>query len=138
MDREIKFRAIHNGKWVYGYVQFRTKTYDAVMWLENEDGLFDWVHVDKNTVGQYIGKLDRNGIEVYDGDILSRSFMDGHENQKGVIRYIEGSPCIVAGGKFRPITDGFGWMGINEYYDRKGMDVIGNIYENPELLPLAK
>ena len=91
--------------------------------------------VDKNTLGQYTGLHDKNGKEIYEGDIV---LLDCY--------YYE-EPAL--GGEFKVIYDdingmwllvdlenkdrGFAFGEIRSYYKAE-IEVIGNIYDNPELL----
>ena len=78
------------------------------------------------TVGQFTGLHDKNGKELYEGDVIRSK---NHHPEKMEIRFIEGGFCAWWGSDDYPID-------INHFYDSKGccFEVIGNIHENPELL----
>lgn len=73
MSREIKFRALRtDGKgWVYGCYRFvnviEGKKHLISDWFGNE------IEVIPETVGQFTGLKDRNGKEIYEGDVISIS-----------------------------------------------------------------
>ena len=131
--REIKFRGkrIDTVEWVYGdlienqgryYIYYATS--DTT--LENEDDTIIVLaeEVDPDTVGQYTGLKDRNGKDVYDGDLL------GDEDVIYEVWWSEDNACYML-----DMVNPFKEMAIrmsDMYIDK--MEVVGNRWDNPELL----
>ena len=118
--REIKFRGkrLDNGEWVYGGIIFIDGGKPHIFC--NYGG----VEVDPATVGQYTGLKDKNGKEIYEGDIIggSNGSINGWEWPfKSEIKWND-EECGFN-------TPNWGYMDSTHYYN-----VLGNIHDNPELL----
>ena len=139
MNREIKFRGKdYNNKWRYGdLVQEKWGKGKAIMIKKNTTA---W-SVLEDTVGQFTGLKDENGKEIYEGDIIEFSYDEFIGNfdtkvAKGTIEFTNGTFLIktfeIEGKKVKD-TDNeecFLLYTVNTCT----LKVIGNVYENSELL----
>ncbi len=132
--REIKFRGkdVFSEKWCYGvYIPAEFTT-----WREPSisDG-YRRKEIDPETIGQYTGHKDVNGIEIYEGDIL-KIHIEGingtDETFQSVVKFRMGAWEIDAP---EDVSYRFDWMLTKEFIKVK---VIGNIFDNPELLEEKK
>ena len=99
--------------------------YNGEMWyynLQNGSGGNEY------DVMQYIGKSDHNGIEIYEGDIVLHVKHLVKDAYTGVVVYDEES-CSYQTGKSKYVYDQEIGVDSNE------IEVAGNIYQNPELIP---
>lgn len=125
--RDIKFRGQRqsDNEWIYGDLLQPTELCDIyeISDCESIDG--SRYDVIKYTIGQYTGLHDKNGKEIYDGDIV-KALISGRWFVGKVIYEHSGFTIDVTNNKALE----FGRRGIIEPWT----EVIGNIYNNPELL----
>ena len=126
--REILFRGKRkdNVKWAYGYLYIRNDgQYEISFYSKYFDSERFTYDVIPETVGQYIGLTDKNGKKIFEGDIVERLWL----GEKHIYRiYYDSDISSFIGADI----DCQGFTTFN--YDSCEFEVIGNIYDNPELL----
>ena len=148
MNREILFRGkrVSNGNWIEGYFVLLAinEGLKYAIHTGTDEGRFILFEVIPDTVGQFTGLCDKNGNKIFEGDILKAtyteqrqyqgvSYQDEHSCVEEVI-YNEKSACFMLKimcedvPLYRPLHN-FGSLA-----NIKELEVIGNIYDNPELL----
>lgn len=151
----IKFRAKSqlDGKWVYGDFQrerFFDKSGERFFYSIGVTDENDWtcqrkvIPVFEQTIGQFTGLYDKNGKEIYENDIVKAKYIE--KRDFGAIKYdneMEFNELVVWKYQaFQLEIDNCGikmYRHLNFYEDLnniklKELEVIGNIFDNPELL----
>lgn len=148
--REILFKAKRkdNGKWVEGYYAtihagclnglrepIKEEKVVIISHMKNNGMIFD--EVDPETVCQYTGLDDKNGKKIFEGDILQY-----FDNEMQVVEWSDEYGQMMLhtyseherkkGRKVtKKITDGWNYL---DDYPLSDMPILGNIFDNPELL----
>lgn len=143
MKRHIEFRAkrTDNGEWVYGYVarfrNVRNQVYTAIIQICDDEtkecNIQDLVPVLDETICEYTGLTDKNGNKIFEDDIVSI----------GELSAVKVCGCYVVKYNTKQAryglftADGAEQAGFN-FDTMKSYNIIGNIYDNPELLLKAE
>ncbi|EJD9719677.1 YopX family protein [Listeria monocytogenes] len=135
--RPIEFKAQNvNGVWVWGNLSILKKKIGNVAagsYISNSAGAPFAYKVRPETVSQFIGLTDKNGKKIFEGDIVEIIEIDAFGNLdwnrlKGKVMFSEGAWLVTDNRSFAiPL-----WSEINE------IKVIGNIYENTELMEVSE
>lgn len=136
-DRYLsKAKRVDNGKWVEGYLIVDEKDYSkyfiGFVLGTNEDGTphdLDVVQVDPSTICQCTGLKDKNGKLIFENDICDRK-----EEYPEIVKYNNGDWTLdysYSKGK----ESGYCYCNLGFYaLEQKCVEVIGNKFDNPELL----
>ena len=137
--REILFRGkrVENDKWVEG--SFCMDATEQLSGYNGADGFIrrftpetckmDMFEVDRETVGQFTGLTDRNGVKIFEGDIIE--YTDGCNDWLGAVKY-DGDDA-----QFVVRFIGGDVESFDNLYSGD-CEVIGSIYDNPELLEVSE
>ena len=140
--REIKFRAWDKDtKQMHEVIQIDFKNWIAIpVPQRDEDGDVYWIleqkRIQEVELMQFTGLKDKNGTEIYEGDIVI--IEDYYENVRiGIIVFDSGTYKLQNLGQsfyYEFGSDGeYDWDSI-ENVDEDNIEILGNLYENPELL----
>ena len=130
--REILFKGkrADNGEWVYGYYAHRPtavcigESNPSCIYVPacDPDDNSEFIEVIPETVGQYTGLTDKNGMKIFEGDILTIE----NEGVYAAIKYNESNAAFYVEDEDHEDYLGEAW--------ETDVVIIGNIFDNPELL----
>lgn len=125
--RVIKFRAqdIASNKWLYGDIRHHKN--DVCIF---EQGGNRGEQVKPETIGQYTGLVDRNGREIYEGDFIL------HEDSTwgGVVQWHHNGYFFINDSYGKKYQRCDSYRSLGDMLDGRSLIVVGNIYDNKELL----
>lgn len=116
---DIEPFAMKKGHWVEGHYYEDLQDGEWCSWIKDCNDIIHY-KVDKNTLGQFTGVLDKNGKEIWEHDIVD---WDG---VKMLVEFIDGGFCMHENYEDATLHDLF--------FERDEINVIGNRFDNPELL----
>lgn len=135
--REIKFRAkrLDNNEWVYGNCiidnwgdENNNIIYGILEDRKAPSFIENWipVKVNNNTLGQFTGLKDKNDKEIYEGDVVRIFAYNFDEEEFFVVKYNNDTA------RYELVSDDL-CVSFDNVYNYE-VEIIGNIYDNPELL----
>ena len=137
--REILFKAkrLDNGEWITGYYALM----HGYHYIMPKDDYSIWYEVNQDTICQYTGLTDKNGNKIWENDICNallaptrKGFKD--EKEKCVVKYgiREENFKIELGFWLEWMKTDYWRTDIGFWTENRELEVIGNIFDNPELL----
>ena len=129
--REILFRGkeVKSSDWYYGDIFHSSMNVDTAR-------IHDYINranveIIPDTLGQYTGLTDKNGVKIFEGDVvrISEDYYDGLHYSGNEVYYSDGAFCVEYETPEYDVTS-IGFL-VREGVE---VEVIGNIYDNPELI----
>ena len=125
MEREINFRGkTSKGEWLYGdLIHNRGEVFIAAIGIANPLAKAVDFMVDEETIGEFTGLKDKNNKDIYEDDIVTKY------NKSFICKWIEKFACFA----FIENVE----CGEYNYFqecDKDELEIVGNVFDNPELL----
>lgn len=122
------YRGKSLGAWVFGDLVSRKGTMPPYIHFYDSNGCEYMCDIEINTLGECTGEKDINGTAIYTGDIVERTsglVGDDYDGLKGIVKFIDAAYVIES-------FDGKDGTLLGD--DIAELEVLGNVYDNPELL----
>ena len=127
--REILFKAkTCNGKWVQGLLTHK----DNKWYISNKEGMPFAFEVRPETIGQYTGLKDKNGNKIWENDIVRHEDLS---NGRYICREQPRKNSSIVFNRNEAKFERSDGRGL--YKSNTRLEVVGNIFDNPELLNYA-
>ena len=127
---DIEPLAMKKGYWVEGYYYEDLQDGEWCSWIKECNDITHY-KVDKNTLGQFTGLLDKNGDEICEGDVLAYTKYD--RTKILLVEYKYGAFGYTYIDEFHALSGNpnfsFGTFGADADFE-----IVGNIHDSPELL----
>lgn len=125
--KEIKFRGkrLDNGEWIEGDLLRMNGHW--FIFPDPAPGGIDKYEVDPATVGEFTGLKDKNGKEIYEGDVMEIPETEFNAEIIGRVLFEEDAYYII------PLRGGHLW-GLHWSLRKHDAKIIGNIHDNPKFL----
>ena len=152
MDKEMFFRGkrLNNGEWVCGsLIQMDSEgsqsfifpfyKYASSLTCAQIVSMF-MVAVDPTTVGQFTGLCDKNGVKIFEGDIVKTHYANAVKSDfvETVVfhngRFCANSNISETGQWWTSLADGVPHVSFDKSVYMESCKIIGNIHDNPELV----
>lgn len=136
--REILFRGkrLEIGDWVEGSLIAYPDGDCYIARPSSDPNVLDKFAADPATVGQYTGLKDKHGKRIFEGDIVQyyeRQFSGADAPINQSVGYEEGGFCV-----HRYFLNNWLRNAVNGNTQLEGIEIVGNIHDNPELLEGGK
>lgn len=130
--REILFRGkrVDNNEWVYGFLsKSRGNNHFLSLCIDHEEnGVMLSSIVEPEAIGQYTGLTDKNGTKIFEGDVVK--CISRFDAKDMVVIFEAAEFHLVDCQRYKNYTECCGYR----YFGTLETEVIGNIYDNPELV----
>lgn len=127
MNREILFKAKRkdSGEWMYGYYRRIPcmRLYEHYIMPQNPKNRLEQYEIDPDTLCQYTGLTDKNGKKIWENDIVRNK-----KGDIGVAQWFEEHAAFMIWNKTKNCVC---YLAENDF---SKIEVVGNIFDNPELL----